>query len=189
MFASIAPVKLKLMLAFTVLFLAACVPSATPTPTPAPPAGVILQQILTDCWGVTQLKELDATRPDHVRAFECARPRLLTMARNYPSAAEPHRLLAWGYLYALDDEAAAQAEYERTVEIYNQLNRTQDESEILIRLAMLALQYDRLRGCTLLRQAADTDTRNESAPVLLQNFGCNSTSFPLSTVEPTIEAP
>jgi hypothetical protein len=173
-------VRVKKFLALTIALCAAilttaCAASATPTATPAPAAGVVLQQILTDCWGVTQLKELDGTRADHTRAFECARTRLLSMTREYPDAAEPHRLLAWGYLYALEDEAAAVAEYERAAEIYQQHDRRSDQSEMLVRLAMLAVQYDRLRGCKLLNQAATTDPQNTRAPVLLQNFGCTGT--------------
>lgn len=180
-----------MLLALALFVSAACGPSATPTPTPAPAAGVVLQQILTDCWGVTQLRELDGTRPDHVRAFECARTRLLTMAHDYPNAAEPHRLLAWGYLYALDDEAAAQAEYERAAEIYEARNRPQDQSEMLIRLAMLAVPHDLDRGCELLKQAAEVDAENVRAPQLLQNFACStqSASAPTFTVTPGTELP
>ncbi len=177
-----------LALAFVLFLVSACAPGATPTPTPLPAAGVVLQEILTDCWGVTQLKDLDGTRPDHVRAFECARPRVLDLARRYPDAAEPHRLLAWGYLYALQDEDAAQAEYERAAEIYQQRGRASEHSEMLIRLAMLALQHDRARGCTLLRQAATADATSDRAAMLLQNFAC-FTPTPLRTPTSATPAP
>jgi hypothetical protein len=193
LFVSISAVNRMLVALALFIFLlsVACGASATPTPTPAPAAGVVLQQILTDCWGVTQLKDLDGTRPDHVRAFECARTRLLTMAQDYPDAAEPHRLLAWGYLYALDDEAAAQAEYERAAEIYEARNRPQDQSEMLIRLAMLAVPHDLDRGCELLKQATEVDAENVRAPQLLQNFACStqSATSPISTVTPGAELP
>ena len=151
--------------------LAACdTTSATPTPPPA--SGVVLQQILTDCWGVPQLKDLDGTRPDHTHAFECARPRLLEMARQYPDAAEPHRLLAWGYYFALQDEDAARAEYQRAAQIYGERTRPNEQAEMLVQLANLAFKYDQASGCDLLRQALTIDASNERAMQLLRNFGC-----------------
>lgn len=143
-----------------------------PTPTPVPAAGVILQQILADCWGVTQLKDLDATRPDHTRAFECARPRLLEMARTYPDAAEPHRLLAWGYYFALQDENAARAEYERAADIYGARAHPIEQADMFVQLASIAFKYDQTRGCALLLQALALDTANARATQLLRNFGC-----------------
>ena len=146
--------------------------AATATPTPPPPASAVLQQILTDCWGVTQLKELDGTRPDHTRAFECARPRLLEMTRMYPDAPEPHRLLAWGYYFALQDEDAARAEYERAAQIYGARTHPAEQAEMLVQLASLALKYDQTSGCDLLLQALALDTNNTRAAQLLRNFGC-----------------
>lgn len=153
------------------LLLNACA-ADTPTPTPVPAAGVVLQQILTDCWGVTQLKDLDGTRSDHTRAFSCARPRLLEMTRIYPEAAEPHRLLAWGYYFALQDEDAARAEYQRAAQIYGERGRATEQSEMLVQLASIALKYDQTRGCALLLEALALDTQNERAAQLLRNFGC-----------------
>jgi hypothetical protein len=141
--------------------------------TPALPAsGIVLQQILADCWGVTQLKELDGTRPEHTRGFECARPRLLQMARTYPDAAESHRLLAWGYYFALQDEDAARAEYERAAQIYEKNAHPTEQSEMLVQIASIALKYDFTRGCTLLTRALSLDTTNARASQLLHNFGC-----------------
>lgn len=155
------------------LWLAAgCSGAPMATPTPAPAAGVVLQKILNDCWGATQLKDLDGTRADHTGAFECARPRLLRMTRDYADAAEPHRLLAWGYYYALKDEAAAQAEYERAAAIYEAHGRRAEQSEMLVQLANLAFRYDRSRGCELLAQASAVDAENGRAAQLLRNFGC-----------------
>jgi len=166
-------------------FLCACNASSTPTPTPAPAAGVVLQQILTDCWGVTQLKDLDGTRADHTRAFECARLRLLKMTRDYPDAAEPHRLLAWGYYFALKDEAAAKAEYERAADIYTARGRHAEHAEVLIQLANLAFKHARLRGCQLLAQAAAVDSSNARAVQLLRNFACHSTPAPAASPTPS----
>ncbi len=154
------------------LLLPACAYRTPPTPTPAPAAGVVLQKILNDCWGVTQIKELDGNRKDHKDAFGCASPRLLQMALDYPDAAEPHRVLAWGYLYALGDAAAAQAEYERAAEIYARQGRTADQADVLVRIAQLAIQSDRRSGCNFLQQAAALDAQNTRITTLLQNFEC-----------------
>ncbi len=143
-----------------------------PAPTPLPTAETILQQILSDCWGVSQLRALDGTRPDHTRAFECARVRLLDLARQYPNAAEPHRLLAWGYYFALQDENAARAEYERAAQIYGANARPLEQAEMLVQLANFAFKYDPTRGCALLRQALALDATNARATQLLRNFGC-----------------
>ncbi len=164
------------------LVLVACASPQTPTPTPAPAAGVVLQKILNDCWGVTQIKELDGNRADHKNAFACARARLLQMALDYPDAAEPHRVLAWGYFYVLQDEAAAQAEYELAAEIYARQGRTADQADVLVRIAQLAIQYDRRSGCDFLRRAAELDAQNTRITTLLQNFECiPRTSVPLQT--------
>ncbi len=169
------------------LLAAACNSGVTPTPTPAPAAGVVLTKILGDCWGVKEFKELDGTRPDHTRAFECARKRLLEMAQQYPEAAEPHRVLAWGFLYALKDEAAAQAEYERAAEIYAQQDHPVEQADVLVRIAVqLTMQYDRRSGCDLLTQAAALDPQNSRILVLLRNFDCISpTVVPPATIAPT----
>ncbi len=152
---------------------AACAPKATQTPTLAPAAGVVLQKILNECWGVFQIKELDGTRADQVKAFECARLRLLDMARVYPNTAEPHRVLAWGYLYALKDETAAQAEYERAADIYAAQGRTTDQAEMLVRIAVqMTMTHDQRRGCVLLEQAAELDPKNARISTLRQNFNC-----------------
>jgi hypothetical protein len=164
------------------LFALANCAAEAPTPTSAPAAGVILQQILTDCWGVTQLKDLDATRPDHTRAFECARPRLLEMTRTYPDAAEPHRLLAWGYYFALQDENAARAEYERAADIYGARARPIEQADMVVQLASIAFKYDQTRGCALLLEALALDTANTRAAQLLRNFGC---LVPTPAVTPT----
>ncbi len=150
----------------------ACSSGTPPPPTAAPAAGVVLQKILNDCWGVTQIKDLDGNRKDHTDAFGCAKPRLLKMAWDYPDAAEPHRVLAWGYLYAMNDNAAAQAEYERAAEIYGKQGKTTDQADILVRIAQLAIQYDRQSGCNFLQQAATLDAQNERIKTLLQNFEC-----------------
>lgn len=173
-----------LTLALLLILLSACAAPAAVTPAPAPAAGVILQQILTDCWGVTQLKDLDGTRADHTRAFECARQRLLRMTRDYPDAAEPHRLLAWGYYFALKDEAAAKAEYERAAEIYAARGRRPEQAEMLVQLANLAFRYDRARGCQLLTQAASIDDANTRAAQLLRNFACLAPSTPAASPTP-----
>lgn len=152
-----------------------------PTPSPLPAAGVVLSQILADCWGVTQLKELDGTRPDHTRAFECARTRLLHMTRTYPDAAEPHRLLGWGYYFAIQDEDAARAEYERAAQIYGEHGRLAEQSEMLVQLASLAFKHDHVRGCALLNQSLVLDAGNARAAQLLRNFGCLVTPLPPST--------
>jgi hypothetical protein len=156
---------------------------------PAPPAtlpalGFAFQKILADCWGVTQLKELDGTRADQTRAFECARPRLLDMTRTYPDAPEPHRLLAWGYYFSLQDEDAARAEYERAAEIYGSQGHPSEQAEMLVQLASLALKYDRGSGCSLLYQASQIDPTNARAVQLLRNFGCLPTSTPPPTPRP-----
>ncbi len=159
--------------------LEACTTTATPTPTPAPAAGAVLQKILGDCWGVTQIKDLDANRPDHVKAFECARTRLLQMAQVYPDVPEPHRVLAWGYLYALEDEAVAQAELERAAQIYAEQGRTAEQADMLTRIAVqLTMPHDQRRGCALLQQAGQVDPQNTRIPTLLQNFNC----VPRSTI-------
>lgn len=159
-----------------------CAPAPTPTPTPALAAGVVLQKILNTCWGVSQIKDLDGTRADHVKAFECARPRLLEMARAYAQEAEIHRVLAWGYFYALKDEAAAQAEYERAAEIYAQQGRTSDQAELLVRIAIqFTMSRDQRRGCTLLAQAAQLDSQNAQILSYQQNFNC----VPRATVTAT----
>jgi hypothetical protein len=161
-----------------------CSSSATPTPTPAPAAGAVLQRILGDCWGVTEYKDLDGTRPDHVRGFECARTRLLGMAQLYPEAAESHRILAWGFLYADKDEAAAQAEYQRAAQIYAAQGNTVDEADILVRIAVqITMQHDQQTGCNLLEQAAKLDPQNSRVPIFLRNFECIPlTAVPLATV-------
>lgn len=161
----------------------ACAPTPEPTPTP-PTANITLEAILSDCWGLSQLRELDGTRLDHTRAFECARPRLLQMTRAFPDAAEPHRLLAWGYYFALQDEDAARAEYERAAEIYRAAAQTTQEAEMLVQLASLAFKYDRQRGCGLLHTASQMDAANTRASQLLRNFGCLSTPIPFPT--PTV---
>jgi hypothetical protein len=162
----------------------ACTPLLAPTPSP-PAAGAVLQSILADCWGVSQLRELDGTRLDHTRAFECARPRLLQMTRAFPDAAEPHRLLAWGYYFALQDEDAARAEYERAAEIYRAGGRPAEQAEMLVQLASLAFKYDRVRGCSLLQAAAAMDASNARAAQLLRNFGCLATPIPFDTPTPS----
>lgn len=165
---------------FVAVLLLGCATAAIPTP-PPPTADTVLQSILNDCWGLTQLRQLDGTRLDHTRAFECARPRLLEMTRNFPDAAEPHRLLGWGYYFALQDEDAARAEYERAAEIYRASGRQTEQAEMLVQLASLAFKYDRLQGCTLLQTATQMDTTNARAVQLLRNFGCLPTPAPLST--------
>jgi hypothetical protein len=135
---------------------------------------------------VAQLSDLDGTRADHTRAFECARVRLLQMARAYPDAAEPHRLLAWGYYYALQNEDAARAEYERAADIYRAHGHAPEQAEMLIQLAGLAFKYDRTRGCALLLQAALMDAANRRASQLLRNFGCLAPSNPPLTATPPI---
>lgn len=160
------------LFALLVLCVAGCAAAPTPAPTPPPASSAVLQSILTDCWGVGQLKDLDGTRPEQLRRFECARPRLLSMAREYPDAAESHRLLAWGYYYALKDELAANAEYERAAEIYGQVGHTAEQSEMFVQLASLAFKYDRSRGCTLLARAHALDPTNARADQLLHNFDC-----------------
>lgn len=163
----------------TLLLLTAVGCVAVPPSTPAlPSANAALQAILMDCWGVSQLKELDGTRLDHTRAFECARPRLLEMTRTYADAAEPHRLLAWGYYFALQDEDAARAEYERAAEIYRAQGHPTEEAEMLVQLASIAFKYDRARGCAILQNAAQIDASNSRAAQLLRNFGCLATPTP-----------
>lgn len=157
-----------------------CAPA--PAPTPAPPTSdTVLQAILADCWGVTQLHELDGTRLDHTRAFECARPRLLQMTRDFPQAAEPHRLLGWGYYFSLEDEDAARAEYERAAEIYRAAGKPDQEAEMLVQLASLTFKHDRLRGCAFLQTAVQLDATNARAAQLLRNFDCLATPIPLAT--------
>ncbi len=160
----------------------ACSNSVSPSvvTTPAPP-NIALQTILSDCWGVTQLQALDGTRPNQTRAFECARARLLQMARLYPDAAEPHRLLGWGYYFALQNEDAARAEYERAAEIYRERGLAPEQAEMLVQLAYLALKYDPARGCALVQQAVTTDPTNTRAPQLLRNFTCAAPATPIST--------
>lgn len=180
--------RLTGILGLALLFMAvACASAVTSTPTPVPAAGVVLTKILGDCWGLKEFKQLDGTRPDHTRAFECARKRLLDMAQQYPEAAEPHRVLAWGYLYALKDEAAAQAEYERAAEIYARQNQPVEQADVLVRIALqFTMQYDRRSGCDLLTQAAALDPENSRIPVLLRNFECISpTVVPPATITPT----
>ncbi|MGB8648530.1 MAG: hypothetical protein WCF84_25060 [Anaerolineae bacterium] len=152
--------------------LAACTAETATTPTPGPAAGVVLQKILNDCWGVSQIKDLDGNRADHKAAFECARPRLLELSRDYPEAAEPHRVLAWGYLYAQEDDGAAEAEYERAAAIYAKQGRAADQADILIRIGQLVIQHDQRSGCDFLRQAAQLDPQNTRITTLLQNFEC-----------------
>ncbi len=154
------------------VLLSACDSTAVRSPTPAPAAGVILQKILNDCWGVTQMQDLDGNRADHKNAFECARVRLLELSRDYPDAAEPHRVLAWGYLYALQNDEAAEAEYQRAADIYARQGRLADQADILIRIGQLAIQEDRRTGCNFLRQAAQLDPQNTRTTLLLQNFDC-----------------
>lgn len=176
--------RAKLLIACGVFAMLAAGCSAEPaTPTPVPVAGTVLQQILTDCWGVSQLKALDGTRPDHTRAFECARLRLLDMARRYPNAAEPHRLLAWGYYFALQDENAARAEYERAAQIYGARARPLEQAEMFVQLASLAFKYDQTRGCALLSQALALDPANARAAQLRRNFNCLA-STPVATPTP-----
>lgn len=183
-----------------VLVVAACGPGVTPPPTPAPAAGAVLQKILGDCWGVSAFGDLDGTRPDHVRGFECARTRLLDMARQYPEAAEPHRILAWGFLYADKDEAAAQAEYERAADIYAAQGHPVEQADILVRIAVqLTMQHDRQTGCDMLKQAAVLDPQNTRASFFLRNFGCvaitsvpsatQSPALPTSTTSPAVSTP
>lgn len=155
--------------------------SATVSPTPVPAAGVVLTQILNDCWGVSRLQDLDGTRADHTRAFECARARLLAMTRAFPEAAEPHRLLAWGYYFALADENAARAEYERAAAIYAARGHGPEQSEMLVQLASLAFKYDLTRGCSLLDQALAVDSANARATQLRRNFACGGRATPLPT--------
>lgn len=168
---------------FGLVLVLGCTPTSNPTPAP-PTADAVLQSILSDCWGLQQLRQLDGTRLDQTRQFECARPRLLQMTRTFPNAAEPHRLLAWGYYFALQDEDAARAEYERAAEIYQASGRQSEEAEMLVQLASLAFKYDRLRGCTLLQNATQMDPSNARAAQLLRNFGCLATPAPLSTPNP-----
>lgn len=158
----------------------ACAPVVEPTP-PPPTADTTLESILSDCWALAQLRELDGTRLDHTRAFECARPRLLQMTRAFPDTAEPHRLLAWGYYFALKDEDAARAEYERAAEIYRAGAQPTQEAEMLVQLASLTFKYDRQRGCGLLQTASQMDAANTRAAQLLRNFGCLTTPVPLAT--------
>jgi tetratricopeptide (TPR) repeat protein len=185
------------------LMLAACGPAATPTATPQPAASAVLQKILNECWGVNQIQDLDGNRADQVSAFErCARKPLLNMAQAYPDAAEPHRVLAWGYLYSLKDAAVAQAEYERAAEIYARQGDKADQAEMLVRIAVqLTMQYDPKRGCALLQQAAAIDPANARIPTLLQNFFCipraplpatataATTQTPAAAPEPTATEP
>jgi len=175
--------------AFVLLGLSACAPAASPTPTPAPAAGVVLQKILNDCWGVNQIKDLDGNSADQVRAFECARIRLLAMAQIYPDAAEPHRVLAWGYLYGLKDYATAQAEYERAAAIYAQQGQTTDEADMLFQVSQLTMPYDQLRGCDLMQQAAKLDPQSARIPVLLQNFNCVPRATIVATPGVTLSPP
>ncbi len=187
-------IKVAGLLSAALLFtlLTACDRAPTPTPTSAPAAGAVLQKILSDCWGVTQIKDLDANRSDHVKAFECARTRLLQMAQTYPEAAEPHRVLAWGYLYAMQDEAVALAELERAAQIYAQQGRTVEQAEMLVRIAVqLTMPHDQRSGCALLQEAARLDPQNARIPTLLRNFNCvpKGTVPALGTVTPAQAAP
>jgi len=181
---SVLRVNLLISCGVFALLVAGC--GAEPvTPTPVPADQVVLEQILADCWGVSQLKALDGTRSDHTRAFECARLRLLDMARRYPDAAEPHRLLAWGYYFALQDENAARAEYIRAAQIYGARARPVEQAEMLVQLASLAFKYDQTRGCALLAQALALDAANARAAQLRRNFGCPA---PTPTPTPTRNA-
>ncbi len=169
----ISACRVALLALLALLTLAACEARPVPTPTPAPVPGAVLQKILNDCWGVTQIKDLDGNRADHVKAFECARGRLLQMAQVYPGVAETHRVLAWGYLYSLKDEGIALAEYERAAEIYASQGDAADQADILVRIAVqLTMPHDTRGGCNLLQQAAGVDPQNARIPVLLQNFNC-----------------
>ncbi len=155
------------------LGLAACggSPRASPTISPAPLA--VLNKILNDCWGVSQIQDLDGTRSDQTGAFECARGRLLQMAQAYPDLAESHRVLAWGYLYSLKDEAAAQAELERAAQIYAEQGNRADQADMVVRIAVqLTMPHDQPGGCLLLTRAAGIDPDDARIPVLLQNFNC-----------------
>ncbi len=170
------------MLSLALAVVAAACGTAAPRPTPTPPlaAEAVLQKILNDCWGVSRIQDLDGNRADHVKAFECARPRLLLMGQTYAQAAEPHRVLAWGYLYALKDDQAAEAELERAAQIYARLGQTADQADMLVRIAIqLTMPTDARRGCSLLAQAAGLDPQDASITTYLQNFNCIPRTTPV----------
>ena len=107
--------RLGLVLLLTLAaVLAACATNAAPSippGTPPPEAYARFQKILAECWGVAQMKDIDANNPLHIPAFDCARDPLLKLAQDYQNFPETHRVLGWGYYYKNRDEAAARAEY------------------------------------------------------------------------------
>ena len=96
-----------------------------------------------------------------------------------------------GKIVAKEDEAAAQAEYERAAEIYAQQGHPVEQADILVRIAVqLTMQYDRRSGCNLLGQAAGLDPANSRIPILLRNFDCiPRTVIPPTTITPTAGNP
>ncbi len=181
---------LTLVLAVT---LAACGTNPAPTispGTPPPEASAAFQKILADCWGVAQMKEIDAKKEEHIKAFDCARERLLGLARDYPNFAETHRVLGWGYFYKNQDTAAARAEYQRAADIYRAQGKKADEADMYRRLALLYMSpTDTTRGCELLVQSLALDPQNSLTQQALATYFCLATPTPPTLLTPPPPAP
>lgn len=151
----------------------------TPFPTSASantlgntPADAALVGILQSCWGVADLRDLNASIPEHRAAFNCARASLLGMAQTYPAYADVHRVLAWGYFYTDSDIARAVDEYRAAANLYRQAGDKAGESEARMRLGLLLVGSDRTRGCAELGAAADLNPQNSRASQYYSAYQC-----------------
>lgn len=152
---------------FGSLVLAAC---GGFTPDPAR-SRADLQQILSDCWHVSQMQEIDAAKAEHIAAFTCARERLEKVAQSDPKLPEVHRVLAWGLYYQQHDVIAALAEYDQAARLYHESGQTVEEADIYRRMGVLAMTQDKGRGCFYLLQSQAVSP-NPQAAQALANYGC-----------------
>jgi tetratricopeptide (TPR) repeat protein len=184
--------RLGIVLLFTLAaVLAACATNAAPSippGTPPPEAYARFQKILAECWGVAQMKDIDANNPLHIPAFDCARDPLLKLAQDYQNFPETHRVLGWGYYYKNRDEAAARAEYQRALDIYHAQARTAEEADMYRRLGLLYMTpTDQTAGCKLLLRSQALDPTLTVTLQALQAYSCLQTATPANLL--TVPAP
>jgi hypothetical protein len=184
--------NLGLALLFTLTaVLAACAgnaPPSIPAGTPPPEANARFNKILSDCWHVAEMKEIDINNPAHVPLFDCARDPLLALARDYGNFPEPHRVLAWGYYYRNHDESAARLEYQRALDIYHAQGKTVEEADMYRRLGLLYMTpNDQSEGCRLLLKSQALDPTITTTLQAIEAYSCNQTATPANRA--TVPAP
>lgn len=154
--------------------------SGGPTASPRPsglgsgPADAALVGILQRCWNVSDTRQLNGNNAAHRAAFECARPLLVALAKNYSNYALVHRVLAWGYFYKDNNSSTAIGEYRAAANIYKSAGDSSGESEARMRLALLLVASNPVQGCAELAAASNLDRTNIRALDYYSAFNCRN---------------